>query len=85
MTAEERMTHAIHFLSEALRDVPTRICDSKLAAIEAIQEIFGNWQTLESLPPEAHEVLPHPTPVIPRQAVAPVSYPTPTSNGDQEK
>ena len=35
VTAEDRMTHAIHFLSEALKYVPNSICDYQLAAIEA--------------------------------------------------
>ena len=33
VTAEDIMTHAIHFLSEALKDIPTSICDSQLVAI----------------------------------------------------
>ena len=85
VTAEDRMAHAIHFLSVALKDVTASIWDSQLAAIEAVQTIFANWQTVESLPPEEHKVLPHPTPVIPIQAATPVRYPTPTSKGGQEK
>ena len=42
ITAEDRMTHAIHFLTAALKDVPTSICDSQLASIEAVIEIFTN-------------------------------------------
>ena len=33
ITAEYRMTHAVHFLTAALKDVPTSICDSQLEAI----------------------------------------------------
>ena len=84
MTAEDRMTHAVNFLSTALKDVPTIICNSQLGAIEAVRTIFVNRRTLESLPPKNHTVLPHSTPLIPRQAVVPVRYPTPTSKGDQE-
>ena len=58
---------------------------SQLAEIEAVRTIFSNWRTVESLPPESHKVLPHPTPVLPRKALAPVQYPTPTSKGVQEK
>ena len=72
VTEEYRMAHAIHFLSAALKDVPTRICDSQLAAIEAFRAIFANCRTVESLPPEAKKLLPHPIPVIPRHAAAPV-------------
>ena len=32
VTAEDRITHSIHFLSAALKDVPTIICDSQLAS-----------------------------------------------------
>ena len=33
LTAEDIMTHAIHFLSAALKDVPNIICDSQLSSI----------------------------------------------------
>ena len=72
------MTHAIQFLSAALKDVPTRICHSQLASIEAVQTIFENWQTIESIPPKKPV-----SPLIPRQE-APTRYPTPTSKGGQE-
>ena len=52
VTAEEIMKHVIHFLFASLKDVPTSIRDSQLLAIEAIQTIFANWQTLESSPPK---------------------------------
>ena len=80
--AEDR---AIHFLSVALKDVPASICNSQLEAIEAIRSIFENWIIVEKLPLEAHKVLSHYTPVIPRQTAAPVWYPTPTSKGGKEK
>ena len=70
------MTHAIHFLSTALKDAPTSICDSQLAAIEAVQKIFANWRTVKSLPPESPKVLPQPTPVVPLQALAPATVPS---------
>ena len=34
--AEDRLNHAIHFLSAALKYFPSSICDSQLAAIEAV-------------------------------------------------
>ena len=43
VTAEDIMTHAIHFLFLALKDVPNSICDSQLEAIESVLEIFANW------------------------------------------
>ena len=65
VTAEDRITHSIHFLSAALKDVPTIICDSQLATIEAVRTIFANCRIVEFLPPESPKVLPHPTPVVP--------------------
>ena len=79
VTEEDRMTHAIHFLSASLKDVPTSICDSQLESIEVVRKIFANWQTVESLPPESPKLLPHPTPVLPLQLAAPLCYPAPTS------
>ena len=46
ITAKDKMTHAIHFLTTALKDVPTSICDSQLAAIEAVRAIFINGRTI---------------------------------------
>ena len=72
------MTHAIHFLAAALKDVPASICDSQLAAIEAVREIFTNGRTIKSSP--------HKKPItalIPRQKAS-ARYPTPTSKGGQE-
>ena len=78
ITAEDRMTHAIHFLTAALKGVPTTICDSQLAAIENVRAIFINGRTIESRPHKNPIA-----PLIPRQE-APARYPTPTSKGDQE-
>ena len=47
VTAEDRMIHAIHFLSVSLKDVPKSIFDSQLAPIEAFREIFANWRTVD--------------------------------------
>ena len=74
------MTHVIHLLSAVLKDVPTSICNSQLTAIEAVRTIVSNWQTLEFLPHQKPTVLP----LIPRQEVVPVRYPTPTSKVGQE-
>ena len=85
VTAEYRTTHTIQLLSEALKDVPTSICDSQIAAIEAVRTIFANWRTVEYLPPEATKVLPYPTPVVPLETSAPLRYPPTTSNDGQGK
>ena len=42
ITAEDRMTHVIQFLTAALKDVPASICNSQLAAIDAVRAIFSN-------------------------------------------
>ena len=78
ITAEYRMTHAKDFLTAALKDVPTSIFDSQLAAIEAVREIFTNGKTIKSTPHKTSKA-----PFIPRQE-APVQYRTPTSKGGQE-
>ena len=44
--AEDRITHAIHVLPAALKDVPTSICDSQLAPIESVRAIFTNVRTI---------------------------------------
>ena len=36
------MTHAVQFLTAALKDVPASICNSQLAAIDAVRTIFSN-------------------------------------------
>ena len=36
------MKHAIQFLTEELKDVPASICNSQLAAIDAVKSIFSD-------------------------------------------
>ena len=72
------MTHAIIILTEALKDVPTSICDSQLVAIEGVRAIFTNGRTIESSPHKKPIA-----PLIPIQEV-PKRYPTTTSKGGQE-
>ena len=40
VTAEDRLNHVIHFFSEALKDLPSSICDSQLAAVEAVRTVL---------------------------------------------
>ena len=80
---EYRMTHAVHFLSTALKDVPNIICDSQIAAIEAVQAIFADWRTVESLPPVSPTAVPPSKPIVPLPKPAPLRYPAPTSKGYQ--
>ena len=80
------MMHAIHFLSEALRDVPTSQCDSQLAAIEAVHAIFENWRTVESSPNFPPTTVPNPPKlIVPLPKPSPLRYPAPTSKGDHGK
>ena len=78
ITAEDRMSHAIQFLTAALKDVPASICDSQLAAIEAVRALFTNGKTIKSIPHKISKA-----PLISRQE-APERYRTPTSKGGQE-
>ena len=77
------MNNVINFLSTALKDVPTIICNSQLATVEAVRTIFVNWQTVESLLPASSKLLQHPKPVLPLQTSALLRYPAPTSKGGQ--
>ena len=47
ITAEDRMAHAIQFLTAELKDVPASICNSQLAAIEAVRAIFTNGKIIK--------------------------------------
>ena len=67
VASEYRMTHAIHLLSAALKDVPNSICNSQLASIESVRTIFENWRTVEFLPPASPKVVPLSKPIIPIQ------------------
>ena len=40
--AKDRMTHAVNVLAAAIKDVPEIICNSQLAAIEAVKAILTN-------------------------------------------
>ena len=78
ITAGDIMKHAILFLTAALKDAPTSICDSQLASIEAVREIFTNGKIIKSTTHKSS-----PAPFIPRQA-APARYRIPTSKGVQK-
>ena len=40
ITPEDRITHAIHFLVCAFKDVPSTLCDSQLATIVASDKLI---------------------------------------------
>ena len=48
ITEEDRMTHAIQFLTAELKDAPESIFDSQLAEIESVRAIFTNGRTIKS-------------------------------------
>ena len=76
------MTHAIHFLSAVLKDVPKILCDSQLSAIEAVRAIFANWLIVESSPTVHPTVVPNPPkPILLLSKPSPLRYPPPTSKG----
>ena len=80
------MTHAIHFLSTTLKDVPTSLCNYQLAVIEAVPAIFSNWRTVESSPTVPPTAVPNPPKLIlslPKPS--PLRYPASTSKGGHVK
>ena len=70
------MTHAIQFLTAALKDVPASICNSQLADIDAVRTIFSNG-TIKSNQNKISQ-----SPLKKNQA-KPEKYQIPTSKGDQ--
>ena len=86
VTSEDRMTHTIHFLSTALKYVPTSLCDSQIAAIEAVCTNFANWITIESSPTFPPKSVPKPPkPIVRFPKPSPLRYPAPTSKGKHDK
>ena len=72
------MTHAIQFLTASLKDVPASICNSQLAAIDAVRTIFSNG-TIKSSQNKISQA-----PLMKNQA-KPEKYRLPTFKGDQVK
>ena len=86
MAAEDRMTHATHLLSAAIKDVPTSLCYYQLAAIEAVCAIFSKWITVESSPTVPPTAVPNPPkPIVPLPKSSPLCYSAPTSKGAHGK
>ena len=70
------MTHTIQFFTAALKDVPASICNSQLAAIDAVRTIFSNG-TIKSKQSKISQ-----SPLNKYEA-RPEKYQLPTSKGDQ--
>ena len=79
---EDRITHAIHFLSAALKYVLASLCDFQLTAIEAVRAIFAKWITVEASPTVRPTIVTQPPkPTVPLPNPPPIRYPAPTSKG----
>ena len=70
------MAHAIQFLTAALKDVPASICNSQLAAIDAVRTIFSNGII------KSNQIQKSQSPLKKYEA-RPEKYRLPTSKGDQ--
>ena len=70
------MTHAIQFLTSELKYVPANICNSQLAAIDAVRTIFSNG-IIKSSQNKISQA-----PLMKNQA-NPEKYQLPTSKDDQ--
>ena len=79
-TSDDIMTHAIHLFSAALKDVPASLCNSQLAAIEAVRAIVAKHTTVEASPTARHTAAPYPpNPTVPLPNPPPIRHPSPTS------
>ena len=86
VTLEDIMTHAIHFLYAALKDVPVSLWDSQLAAIKAVRAIFSKWITVEESPTVRPTTIPSPpklSTTLPNPP--PIQYHETTFEGDHGK
>ena len=80
------MTHATHFLLAALKDVPSSLCNSQLADIEAVRAIFEKWRIVEASTTLRPTTLPYPPePTVPLPNPPPIRYPVPTYKGNHGK
>ena len=77
ITAEDRMTHAIQFLTAALKDVPASICNSQVSAIDAVRAIFSNG-TIKPIHNKTSRA------TLTKKQANPERYRVPTSKGDRE-
>ena len=59
---EDRLLHAINFLSTAIADAPANALDAQLSAIESLRNLFARWTAGPSTTPPAPVPLTRPTP-----------------------
>eukprot|EP00804_Cyclotella_cryptica_P027773 CCRYP_009194-RA/>CCRYP_009194-RA protein AED:0.39 eAED:0.16 QI:0/0/0/0.66/0.5/0.33/3/0/764 len=65
---DDRLLHAINYLSSAIADAPASSLDSQLQAITALRNLFAKWATMPTASPPAPPPLQQPAP--PAQAPA---------------
>ena len=72
-THADRLTHALHLLSSALRETPSAVIDAQLDAIRQLRDLFQNWTRTTNLqdpspppptPPPPTRVPPHRPPRV---------------------
>ena len=68
ITHADRITHALHFLSSALKETPSAVIDTQLESIRQLRELFHNWKQ----PPNPQIPSPPPPtpPPVPRVPLA---------------
>eukprot|EP00804_Cyclotella_cryptica_P010308 CCRYP_012223-RA/>CCRYP_012223-RA protein AED:0.11 eAED:0.15 QI:0/0/0/1/0/0.5/2/0/935 len=76
---EDRLLHAINFLSTAIADAPANALNAQLSAIESLRNLFALWTAGPSTTPPAPVPLTRPTP---SQAIPPS---TPTNSPSTSK
>ncbi len=80
ITYEDRLLHAVNFLSMALNDTPSTAIDAQLSAIESLRNLFAKWtscpSTLPLQPPPLTRPQPPPPPPLERQ-LDPATRPQP--------
>ena len=43
ITHADRITHALHFLSSALKETPSAVINTQIDAIRQLRDLFHNW------------------------------------------
>eukprot|EP00804_Cyclotella_cryptica_P017822 CCRYP_001229-RA/>CCRYP_001229-RA protein AED:0.18 eAED:0.18 QI:0/0/0/0.66/1/1/3/0/737 len=84
VTYDDRLLHAINYLSSVIADAPSSALDSQFQAITALRNLFANWNTTPTAKPPVSPPLQHPAPPSraltepqsPRVVPTPVPVPT---------
>eukprot|EP00804_Cyclotella_cryptica_P009040 CCRYP_003144-RA/>CCRYP_003144-RA protein AED:0.34 eAED:0.37 QI:0/0/0/1/0.5/0.33/3/0/763 len=62
VTYDDRLLHAINYLSSAIADAPSSALDSQLQAITALRNLFANWNSTPTAKPPVPPPLKRPAP-----------------------